>query len=409
VWLRQSPEWRTLVGVVVAGSTLLTLSIGLTASPAAAGVVPTAGYIPFPAVTFGDANTCSPPDDLFVNQPVVGMAATPDGKGYWLVASDGGVFNCGEAAFYGSTGAMHLNQPIVGMAATHDGQGYWLVAADGGIFSFGDAAFYGSTGAMHLNQPIVGMAATPDGKGYWLVAADGGIFSFGDAAFYGSMGGKPLDEPVVGMAASQDGKGYWLVAADGGIFSFGDAVFDGSEGGARLEAQVTAMAAAPNGQGYWLVAADGGVFAFGNAGFFGSLATASGRPWGSNGGTLIANPIVAIASSPDGQGYLLLPSPPAIRPSLPGYSGFDLAKRQYEISGSVASAYQNEPWLQAASYLLIGESVDPGNTSGYPGAIQELTQLASLPDMGATAEQRAEAVTDTNALDAFFGTPSPGN
>ena len=51
----------------------------------------------------------------------------------------------------------HLNQPIVGMASTPTGNGYWLVAADGGIFTFGDAAFHGSTGAMHLNQPIVGM------------------------------------------------------------------------------------------------------------------------------------------------------------------------------------------------------------------------------------------------------------
>ena len=29
---------------------------------------------------------------------------------------------------------MALNQPVVGMAATKDGGGYWLVAADGGIF-----------------------------------------------------------------------------------------------------------------------------------------------------------------------------------------------------------------------------------------------------------------------------------
>ena len=78
--------------------------------------------------------------------------------------------------------------PIVGMAATPDGRGYWLVASDGGIFSFGDAGFYGSIGGHALNQPIVGMAATPDGRGYWLVASDGGIFSFGDAGFYGSTG-----------------------------------------------------------------------------------------------------------------------------------------------------------------------------------------------------------------------------
>ncbi len=32
------------------------------------------------------------------------------------------------------------------MAPTPDGHGYWLVASDGGIFSYGDAQFYGSTG-----------------------------------------------------------------------------------------------------------------------------------------------------------------------------------------------------------------------------------------------------------------------
>src|SRR5205807_2556028 len=110
------------------------------------------------------------------------------GPGYWLVASDGGIFSFGSARFFGSTGAIHLNQPIVGMAATPAGAGYWLVASDGGIFSFGDARFFGSTGAIRLNRPIVGMTPTPSGRGYWMVASDGGIFSFGDAAFYGSTG-----------------------------------------------------------------------------------------------------------------------------------------------------------------------------------------------------------------------------
>jgi hypothetical protein len=45
------------------------------------------------------------------------------------------------------------------MAGTPTGAGYWLVASDGGIFSFGDAKFYGSTGGMTLNKPIVGMAS----------------------------------------------------------------------------------------------------------------------------------------------------------------------------------------------------------------------------------------------------------
>jgi hypothetical protein len=73
------------------------------------------------------------------------------------------------------------------------------VASDGGIFSFGDAAFYGSEGGTHLNAPIVGIQSTPTGLGYWLVASDGGIFSFGDAAFYGSEGGTHLNAPIVGI------------------------------------------------------------------------------------------------------------------------------------------------------------------------------------------------------------------
>ena len=82
-------------------------------------------------------------------------------------------------------GAHPLNQPIVGMAATPSGNGYWLVAADGGIFAFGDAPFHGSMGGRPLAKPIVGMAPYSPQSGYWLVAQDGGIFSFG-APFLGS-------------------------------------------------------------------------------------------------------------------------------------------------------------------------------------------------------------------------------
>ncbi len=179
---------------------------------------------------------------LHLDSPTVGMAPTPDGNGYWLVASDGGVFAYGDAAFYGS-GSACTSTARCGMAPTTDGKGYWLVASDGGVFAYGDAAFYGSGVDLPLHQPIVGMAATTDGKGYWLVASDGGVFAYGDAGFYGSgvacrstsrswgwprrrtagllvgrlrrwgvrlrrrsllrvRGRLPLNEPVVGMAAT---------------------------------------------------------------------------------------------------------------------------------------------------------------------------------------------------------------
>jgi len=194
------------------------------------------------------------------SHPVVGIAATPSGRGYWTVASDGGIFSFGDAQFYGSTGSIRLNQPIVGMTATPTGNGYWMVASDGGIFSYGDAQFYGSTGSIRLNQPIVGMAATPDGRGYWLVASDGGIFSYGDAQFYGSTGALRLNQPIVGMAVTPDGGGYWLVASDGGIFSFGDAGFYGSTGGTGASA--LGLMVDPSAQGYSIIGTDGSSQAF---------------------------------------------------------------------------------------------------------------------------------------------------
>jgi len=204
-------------------------------------------------VPFGAVASYGPDGALSLNAPDVGMASTPDGKGYWIVASDGGVFTFGDAAFHGSAGNIHLNAPIVGMAATPDGGGYWLVASDGGVFTFGDARYFGSTGAIHLNRPIVGMASTPDGGGYWLVASDGGIFNFGDAAFHGSLGATPLVAPIVGMAGTPTGGGYWLAASDGGVFTFGDAGFSGSMGGQSLSDPITAIAAPPQGGGYWLL------------------------------------------------------------------------------------------------------------------------------------------------------------
>jgi SpoIID/LytB domain protein len=185
--------------------------------------------------------------------------------GYWINASDGGVFSFGNAQFYGSTGGMRLNKPVVGMASTHDAAGYWEVASDGGVFSFGNASFHGSTGSIRLNKPVVGMAVTPDGGGYWLVASDGGIFAYGDAGFYGSTGSLVLNKPVIGMVPTRDGNGYWLIASDGGVFAFGDAGFFGSLGGAPPSTALVGVAPTPDGGGYWVLGANGSVYDFGDA------------------------------------------------------------------------------------------------------------------------------------------------
>ncbi|HET9769592.1 MAG TPA: serine hydrolase, partial [Acidimicrobiia bacterium] len=233
---------------------------------------------------FGDASFFGSTGSIRLNQPIVGMASTPTGKGYWFVARDGGIFAFGDAPYAGSTGAIALNQPIVGMAAVPPGPGagpgtgYWLVAADGGVFAFGTAGFFGSTGAIRLNQPIVGMAATPTGGGYWLVARDGGVFAFGDAGFFGSTGAITLNQPITGMAAAPSGQGYWLSAADGGVFAFGDSRFLGAATGRPGGAPVVGISGTESGQGYWLAARDGGVFAYGDAPYVGSGAGAIGGP-----------------------------------------------------------------------------------------------------------------------------------
>jgi len=265
------------------------------------------------------AITVSVPFTVTTARPrtIVGIANTADGKGYWLVGNDGGVFSYGDAHFYGSLPSRGITPAaaIVGIAATHDHKGYWLVGADGGVFGFGDAQFYGSAASeARAGVPVVGMAPTSDGYGYWLagaefstfhlgdarllaltfgstavnqrvigitggrrvdgyreVLADGHIFAYGSAPVFGSMAGKPLNQPIVGMTTDPKTGGYWEVASDGGVFSF-NAPFLGSTGNLHLNAPITAMLATPTGNGYRLVAGDGGVFDFGDAHFYGSAA-----------------------------------------------------------------------------------------------------------------------------------------
>ena len=331
----------------------------------------------FGATSLGDLSAASP------NRPVVAMAATADGGGYWLVASDGGVFSYGDAAFHGSTGGLTLVQPIVGMAEDPATGGYWLVASDGGVFAF-DAPFEGSEGGQPLNQPIVGMAATPDGDGYWLVARDGGIFSFGDAAFHGSEGGQALNAPVVGMAATAGG-GYWLVASDGGIFSFGGASFHGSTGGLALNAPVVGMAATGDGGGYWLVASDGGVFTFGDAPFDGSALSGPDAP------------AVGIAAA--GTGYRVayggLPAP--FGPAVAGY----LAQRADNVSLAIYDAANGFTWdlnpgqvQVTASIVKVDVMADALAADQRSGGIPA-DQAALMPPM--------IEVSDNNAATSMWG------
>lgn len=158
-------------------------------------------------------------DGTKLNKPPIAIASTPSGRGYWLAAQDGGVFNFGDATFHGSAADVHLQQPVVGIVPVSAGAGYVLVAADGGVFTYGEAHFDGSLGHEQLNAPVVGAAATPSGQGYWLVAGDGGVFAFGDARFEGSAAKAGQAARAVGIAAC--GAGYVVARGDGSVVAFG--------------------------------------------------------------------------------------------------------------------------------------------------------------------------------------------
>jgi hypothetical protein len=186
----------------------------VSASPDGSGlwVFTTAGRI----ISFGTATPAAQMTGssailgLTLDGPIIDSVATPSGKGAFMVASDGGVFAVGDAGFidsvrgvltatYGPPGMPH--QPVVGIVPDGDGKGYWNVAMDGGVFAFA-SPFRGSLPAIlsfdQLAAPVNGMVAY--GNGYLLVAGDGGVFTFSNLPFAGSAAGT-VDSPVVDIAA----------------------------------------------------------------------------------------------------------------------------------------------------------------------------------------------------------------
>ncbi len=175
-----------------------------------------------------------------LQRPIVGIVPTSGGRGYWLVASDGGVFAFGDAGYFGSIPGLgihpagsglpnSLNEPIVGIVSSSDGQGYFMVASDGGVFAFGDATFAGScpgiggcSGAAVAVVPSVNTNA-----GYWLTTTTGHVYGFGVPS-YGEPG--PQSSPITSASithaysgAAYPYGGYYILDANGQVFAFGAA------------------------------------------------------------------------------------------------------------------------------------------------------------------------------------------
>ncbi len=225
--------------------------------------------------TFGAAQFYGSTGSLKLQRPVVGIVSTKDDGGYWLDASDGGVFSFGDTRFYGSIPGLglhpagsglpnSLDAPIVGMVPSDDSDGYFMVASDGGVFAFGDAHFAGSCPGIGGCSGAAVAVMPASGNGYWLVTQTGNVYSFGDASYYGAPGN--TGSPVTSAVRTPDGGGYWIVTANGIVYKYGDArdygVAPGVFGGSNPAAAIFTTS---DGDGYWIASANGTVEQFGDA------------------------------------------------------------------------------------------------------------------------------------------------
>ena len=231
---------------------------------------------------FGSARFYGSVGALHIQRPAVSIVATPDKGGYWLGAADGGIFAFGDAGFHGSIPGLglhpadsglpnSLNAPIVGLVASADGGGYFMVASDGGVFAFGDARFAGSCpGIGGCSGTAVAVMPDSSGNGYWVVTQTGHVYSFGGAPYYGAPG--PQGVPVTSAVRTADGRGYWILFSNGAIASYGDAINDASPQG-QMDAldPATTIFTTSDGVGYWVAAADGAVASYGDAPNEGSM------------------------------------------------------------------------------------------------------------------------------------------
>jgi len=165
-------------------------------------------------LAFGDASFVG--STALLPFKTVGMASTPSAEGYWIASADGRVFAFGDAVLApaagnrlpsGAAGAMEEAKPsptIVAIAAHPDGRGYWLLGRDGGVFAF-DVPFHGSVADRRPYDQAVNLRVTESGGGYYVAGADGAMFAFGDADRRRERPSHPEEGGVVDFALHRSG------------------------------------------------------------------------------------------------------------------------------------------------------------------------------------------------------------
>ena len=123
---------------------------------------------------FGDARFYGSTGNRRLNAPVDGMAATPTRQGLLARRVRRRHLRLRRRALLRLDGQ---HPPCARRSSawrrSPSGKGYWLVASDGGVFGFGDAHFLGSAASTPRRRRSSESSRRAHGQGYWIELADG--------------------------------------------------------------------------------------------------------------------------------------------------------------------------------------------------------------------------------------------
>ena len=155
----------------------------------------------------------------------VALVPAANDRGLIVVSKNGVVTSLGDANI---NRKLPAGAAVVGAAGTADGKGAWIVRSNGVINNVGTAGK-----APAIRGSFIAATGNPAGTGGWALTTAGTLVAFGKApALKGAARG------AVAIQAAPSGRGVWAVMRDGSTASFGDAPQLGSSGIARAAAIV---------------------------------------------------------------------------------------------------------------------------------------------------------------------------
>ncbi len=185
--------------------------------------------------------------------------------------------------------------------------------------------------------------------------------------------------------------GYRLATSDGAVFVRGNLPYCGGLRNSVLPEPVVSMASTPDGRGYWLLLSDGSVYAFGDAQWYGDLRSSS---W--HGGPVPPGaPVVGIAASPDGRGYFIVAGDGSVYAF--GDAVYHGSRGGEWTNGAVVAmavdAATGGYWILTANGAVYGEDApDYGSPSRHPLASAAVAMAAAPGGTGYWVVSRDGAV-----------------